>query len=105
MSSVIDVERYQAFRAAWLDLSPQQRRIIERRCRGMTNEEVGEELFISGKTVKNYLTDAIAKLHQLARGSRTGSSGAMTAICWRIGYESAVRDLARDIAARKAIAS
>ncbi len=44
MSSVIDVERYQAFRAIWLDLSPQQRRVIEGRCRGLTNHEVGDEL-------------------------------------------------------------
>lgn len=101
MSSVIDVERYQAFRAIWLDLSPQQRRAIEGRCRGLTNNEVGDELFIAGQTVKNHLTIAFKRLHQVARGSRTGSQGAMTAICWCIGYEAALQDIEHTIASRK----
>ena len=101
MSSVIDVERYQAFRAVWLDLSPQQRRAIAGRCRGLTNNEVGDELLISGQTVKNHLTVAFKRLHQVARGSRTGSHGAMTAVWWRIGYESGLQEIENTIASRK----
>lgn len=102
MASVIDIERHRAFRAAWNELTPHVRRIVELRCDGMTNAEVGDQLFISPQAVKNHLTQVMAILRPLVRPDRQGKWGAMTGVCWRIGYESAVRDIAQTIAARKA---
>lgn len=101
MASVIDIERHRAFRAAWRSLSSQQQRVVTLRCEGLTNPEVGAQMFIEEPTVKSTITGALRKLHPVARGTKKGNRGAMETICWRIGYESAVRDIARTIAARK----
>lgn len=102
MASVIDIERHRAFRAAWDSLTPQQRRVVALRCDGLSNPEIGAQMFMAPQTVKNTITGALRKLHPVARGTKPGNRGAMETICWRIGYESAVRDIARTIAARKA---
>lgn len=102
MASVIDIERHRAFRAAWNSLTPQQRRVVTLRCEGSTNAEIGAQICIEGQTVKNTITGALRKLHPVARGAKAGNRGAMETVCWRIGYESAIRDIQRTIAARKA---
>lgn len=45
------------------DLSPQERRVLELVVQGKTNRQIGEEMNLSTKTVKNYLSNAFQKLH------------------------------------------
>ncbi len=43
-------------------LTPQERRILLHVARGLTNRQIGQELFLAEKTVKNYITAVLAKL-------------------------------------------
>ena len=43
-------------------LSPREREIIKMVALGLTNQSIGERLFISDKTVKNYVTSIRRKL-------------------------------------------
>jgi len=44
------------------DLTPQERRILGLVGEGMTNRQIGAELFLAEKTVKNYVSSLLAKL-------------------------------------------
>ena len=44
-------------------LSPQERRIIGLIAEGKTNKEIAEEVFLSDKTVKNYVSSILSKLN------------------------------------------
>jgi DNA-binding NarL/FixJ family response regulator len=44
------------------DLTGQERNVLELIGEGMTNRQIGEHLFLSEKTVKNYVTSLFAKL-------------------------------------------
>jgi DNA-binding NarL/FixJ family response regulator len=43
-------------------LTPQERRILELVTEGLTNRQIGEQLFLAEKTVKNYMTSILSKL-------------------------------------------
>jgi two-component system response regulator DevR len=43
-------------------LTPQERRILECITEGMTNRQIGAQLFLAEKTVKNYVTSILSKL-------------------------------------------
>lgn len=43
-------------------LTDQERRILDLIAEGMTNRRIGEELFLAEKTVKNYVSNLLAKL-------------------------------------------
>lgn len=43
-------------------LSPQERRILDLVAEGLTNRQIGEELFLAEKTVKNYMSSILSKL-------------------------------------------
>lgn len=43
-------------------LTPQERRILALIAKGLTNRQIGGELFLAEKTVKNYITAVLAKL-------------------------------------------
>jgi two-component system, NarL family, response regulator DevR len=43
-------------------LTGQERRILELIAQGLTNRQIGEELFLAEKTVKNYVSSILAKL-------------------------------------------
>jgi two-component system, NarL family, response regulator DevR len=43
-------------------LTDQERRIIELIAEGLTNRQIGEQLFLAEKTVKNYVSSMLAKL-------------------------------------------
>ncbi len=43
-------------------LTPQERRILDRIAEGRTNRQIAEELFLAEKTVKNYVSNLLAKL-------------------------------------------
>jgi DNA-binding NarL/FixJ family response regulator len=43
-------------------LTEQERRILDLISEGMTNRQIGERLFLAEKTVKNYVSNLLAKL-------------------------------------------
>ena len=43
-------------------LTGQERRILELIAQGMTNRQIGEEMFLAEKTVKNYVSSLLSKL-------------------------------------------
>ena len=43
-------------------LTDQERRILDLIAEGMTNRQIGEQLFLAEKTVKNYVSNLLAKL-------------------------------------------
>ncbi|MDP9403814.1 MAG: response regulator transcription factor [Actinomycetota bacterium] len=43
-------------------LSPQEERVLELVAKGKTNKEIGDELFVSEKTVKNHISHIFTKL-------------------------------------------
>ncbi len=43
-------------------LTPQERRILDLITEGLTNRQIGEEMFLAEKTVKNYVSHLLAKL-------------------------------------------
>jgi len=44
------------------DLTNQERRVLDLIAEGMTNRQIGEQLFLAEKTVKNYVSNLLAKL-------------------------------------------
>ena len=64
-------------------LSPQEERILELVANGKTNREIGEELHLAEKTVKNYVSSILSKLEVARRAEaaaylarHTGTPGA-----------------------------
>lgn len=53
-------------------LSPQERKVVALVAEGKTNKEIGRELGLSDKTVKNYLSNAMEKL-ELTRRSQAAA--------------------------------
>jgi DNA-binding NarL/FixJ family response regulator len=43
-------------------LSDQERRVLELIGEGLTNRQIGERMFLAEKTVKNYVSNLLAKL-------------------------------------------
>ncbi len=48
-------------------LTPQERRILDLIAEGMTNRQIGEAMFLAEKTVKNYVSNLLAKLGMARR--------------------------------------
>ena len=48
-------------------LSPQERRILDLIADGLTNRQIAEKLFLAEKTVKNYVSNLLAKLEMSRR--------------------------------------
>jgi DNA-binding NarL/FixJ family response regulator len=44
------------------DLTEQEMRLLEYIAQGMTNRQIGEQMFLAEKTVKNYVSSVLAKL-------------------------------------------
>jgi DNA-binding NarL/FixJ family response regulator len=57
------------------DLTPQESRVVALVSEGMTNRQIGEHLGLSEKTVKNYVSNVLAKLG-MARRSEVAVYGA-----------------------------
>lgn len=49
------------------ELTEREREVLELLAKGMTNREIGEELFLAEKTVKHYVTSVLQKLHVRSR--------------------------------------
>ncbi len=47
---------------AFTDLTEQERRVLDLLAEGLTNREIGERLYLAEKTVKNYVSNLLAKL-------------------------------------------
>ena len=45
------------------DLTDRERQILERVAAGLSNREIAQQLFLSEKTVKHYMTNILQKLH------------------------------------------
>jgi len=67
-------------------LSPQEKRILELIADGMTNRQIGRQLFLAEKTVKNYVSSL---LHKLGFSRRT--EAAVYATQLRSGGQAGVR--------------
>ena len=48
-------------------LSPQERKILDLVSQGMTNRQIGEEMFLAEKTIKNYVSNMLSKLGMARR--------------------------------------
>jgi DNA-binding NarL/FixJ family response regulator len=48
-------------------LTPQERRILDHIAEGLTNRQIGEAMFLAEKTVKNYVSNLLAKLGMARR--------------------------------------
>jgi two-component system, NarL family, response regulator DevR len=59
-------------RDRWNSLSPQERRVVALVAQGKTNKEIGLDLGLSDKTVKNYLSNVLEKL-DLSRRSQAAA--------------------------------
>ena len=60
------------------DLSDQERRILDYIAQGYTNRQIGEAMFLAEKTVKNYVSNVLAKLG-MARRSEAAAYAARLA--------------------------
>jgi two-component system response regulator DevR len=74
-------------------LTPRERQILELISLGRTNREIGEQLFLAEKTVKNYVSNLLAKLG-MARRSEAAAYAARLAE--RRGARAADRPAHRD---------
>jgi two-component system, NarL family, response regulator DevR len=59
---VLDRIRHPSEPDALAGLTDQERRIVDLIAEGKTNREIGEQLFLAEKTVKNYVSNLLAKL-------------------------------------------
>ncbi|NYG54407.1 response regulator [Nocardioides perillae] len=64
MAKVLDRVRHgdQAEQPELADLTEREREILALIAEGMTNRQIGEQLFLAEKTVKNYVSSLLAKL-------------------------------------------
>ena len=44
-------------------MTDREREILEKLAEGLSNKEIGEQLYLSEKTVKHYVTNILQKLH------------------------------------------
>ena len=57
---------------AWTQLSNQEQRILESIAEGKTNREIAQEIHLSDKTVKNYVSNILSKL-EVSRRSQAAA--------------------------------
>ena len=59
-------------------LSPQEKKILDGIARGLTNREIADEMYLAEKTVKNYVSNVLAKL-EMSRRSEAAAYAARVA--------------------------
>ena len=59
-------------------LTDQERRILDLIAEGMTNRQIGEQLFLAEKTVKNYVSNLLAKLGMSRRSEAAAYSARLS---------------------------
>jgi DNA-binding NarL/FixJ family response regulator len=68
VANVVERINKPATEDALLDtLSAQERRILDLITQGLTNRQIGQEMFLAEKTVKNYVSNLLAKLSMSSR--------------------------------------
>ena len=48
-------------------MSPQERKVLDLLSQGRSNKQIAEEMFLSDKTIKNYVSHILAKLEMASR--------------------------------------
>jgi DNA-binding NarL/FixJ family response regulator len=66
-------------------LSPQEQRILQLLSEGKTNREIADELFLAEKTVKNYVSNLLAKMG-MSRRSEAAAHMARVVAAMDAGY-------------------
>jgi RNA polymerase sigma factor (sigma-70 family) len=69
-----DDERAPALPADLSDLSEREREVLELVAAGMSNEEIGERLFLSTRTVERHLSNVYAKLRLSGKSARAAAA-------------------------------
>ncbi|AUI64574.1 DNA-binding response regulator [Amycolatopsis sp. BJA-103] len=59
----VAMTRLREMAPAFPELSPQERKVLEQIGDGLTNKEIATRLFLSEKTVRNYVSSLLAKLN------------------------------------------
>ncbi|HSR45672.1 MAG TPA: response regulator transcription factor [Acidimicrobiia bacterium] len=60
-------------------LTPQERKILDHIAEGLTNREISEEMFLAEKTVKNYVSNLLAKLEMSRRSEAAAYAARLSA--------------------------
>jgi DNA-binding NarL/FixJ family response regulator len=60
-------------------LSPQERSILEHIAEGKTNRQIAEDMFLAEKTVKNYVSNLLAKMGMHRRSEAAAYMARITA--------------------------
>ena len=55
-------------------LTPQERNILDLIAEGLTNRQIGEQMFLAEKTVKNYVSNVLSKLGMSRRAEAAASA-------------------------------
>ncbi len=61
-------------------LSPQERRVLDLIAQGYTNREIADEIFLAEKTVKNYVSNLLAKLEMSNRSEAAAYASRLAAM-------------------------
>ncbi len=61
-------------------LSPRERNVLELIAQGKTNREIADEIFLAEKTVKNYVSNLLAKLEMSNRSEAAAYASRLAAI-------------------------
>ncbi len=69
-------------------LTDQERRIIDFIADGMTNREIGEQMFLAEKTVKNYVSNLLSKLGMSRRTEAAAYAARVSERCQQHGHDS-----------------
>jgi two-component system response regulator DevR len=59
-------------------LTPQERRILDLIAKGQTNRQIASELYLAEKTVKNYVSNLLAKLGMERRTQAATCAGRLS---------------------------
>ncbi len=60
-------------------LTPQERKILDHIAEGLTNREISEQMFLAEKTVKNYVSNLLAKLEMSRRSEAAAYAARLSA--------------------------
>jgi RNA polymerase sigma factor (sigma-70 family) len=69
-----DDERARSAPADLSELSEREREVLELVAAGMSNEEIGERLFLSTRTVERHLSNVYAKLRLSGKSARAAAA-------------------------------
>ena len=72
----------------WLVSTDQERRILDLIAEGMTNRQIGEQLLLAEKTVKNYVSNLLARLGMSRRSEAAAYSARLFERRLRHDHES-----------------